>query len=268
MALNDEIVKWGVKKGMSDPAIAAEYAKKVNGAYYTTLINQAIANEDNSTANTLFAASRQFMTPEQAKSIQGQLKVGNDFTEGQVLVSKAQEMLTEGKALTEVETYLRTTAKTPGAYSAAQAMFTNYLQATDKAQKEAVGTVIELYHTTGSDAGAMARMVNSAEFKRLTPTQQNTARDYMDADVYQDVTRYRAGVTFAQSQADRRDAKANKFNSNDATAMFYRYVSDPKLKAMTPQQLYGLAPELGIDKVEKLLSVRKNLEAGAAPIKL
>ena len=281
--LNDEVIKWGVKQGMSDPAIASAYHKKVNGDFYNTLIEQAISNEDTSTANTLFAASSRFLSTDQFKSIQHQLKAGNDFTEGQTLAVEAQKMLGEGKSMADVELYVAGTAKTPGAYNAAQTIFTNFQQANAKAQAEMEGSVYNAYHTLADKVGAnqaKVQVLRSPEYAKLSETQRAKAFDYMDADVSQHKSERRADIQFgwaAENHADaveaRADAKvaktiAKKFNSPEAMAQFSRIITDPNLKNKTRPEIFALLPDLGLASVERLLKEQETLNQQVKPIKL
>ena len=278
--LNDEVVKWGIRQGMSDPAIAAAYHKKVNGAFYNALIEQAIANSDTSSANTLFAASSRFLSPEQSKSIQNQLKAGNDYSEGQSLAIDAQKMLGEGKSMADVEMYVSSNAKTPGAYNAAQTIFTNFQQANTKAQAEKEGSVFEMYHANGSNNKAKQLVLRSPEYAKLDPAQRVKVIDYMEADVAQDKSQARADIQFAWSaeahvdavvarkEAKVAKAEAQKFKTPKVMAKFYTEVTNPVLKDMSRAELYAMAPEIGYDNVTKLLSEQKTLSEQVKPLKL
>lgn len=280
MALNDEVVKWGIKKGMSDPAIASAYTKKVNGAYYSALVEQALSNNDTSTANTLFAAGKALMSPEQATALGNRLKVGNDFSEGQKLAIEAQGMLGAGKSMQDVEMFVASKATTPGAYNAAQTIFGNFQQANAKAQQEAQGSVLEMYHTSGSNLAAKQKVMASQEYAKLTPAQRATAIDYMENDLAQDKSQARADIQFGWSQENQAYARqeraraeelrktTDKFKSPEAMATFFTTISSPQLKDMTRQQIYGMLPAIGMDNVSKILAEQKVVQEGAKPLSI
>lgn len=277
--LNDEIVKWGVKQGMSDPDIAAAYSKKVNGNFYSALIEQALINNDTSTANTLYAASSRFLSEEQNRSISSQLKVGNDYTEGQRIAVEAQAMVVAGKPMAEVELFVAK-ARTPGAYNAAQTIFTNLQQANAKAQAEALGSVTRMYHESGSNTGAKQKVLGSAEFKRLTDEQRTKVYDYIDADLQQDKSQVRADIQFQWSRESHQDAvlarkdaavaraEAKKYKSPEVMAEFAKTITDKNLKNKSRDEIWGMAPTLGISNVEKILSEHETLSKGAKSISL
>lgn len=279
-ALNDEIVKWGVKKGMSDPAVAAAYSKQVNGAYYNALIEQALVNNDVSTANNLYAASKNLLTLPQQQALQNRLKVSNDFTEGQKLAIEAQGMLASGKTMQDVEMYVASSATSPGAYNAAQTIFTNFQQANNKAQLEAKGTVLEMYHSSGSNAAAKQKVLGSQDYAKLTPAQRAEVIDYMENDISQDKSQARADIQFAwatenqlYARGQRRIAEQNaaidrKFKSPEVMAKFYQTLVSPQLATMTRQEVYGMLPQLGYDNVNKILAEQKVQQDGAKPLVL
>lgn len=279
LQLESEIVKWGVRQGMSDPTIAAAYAKQVKGDFYSALIDKALVDNDTTTANSLYAATKGFLSTDQSRAISNQLKVGNDFNEGQTLAVKAQAMLAEGKTQAEVELFVAT-ASTPGAYNAAQTIFTNLQQANQKAQAEAFGGVLEMYHQSGSNGQAKAKVLGSSEYRKLSPEQRVKVIDYLEADVQQDKQQARADIQFgwsaenqAEARANRREAnnekaKAKKFNSPEAMATFYKNIVDPNLKDKSRSEIYALLPDIGISNVEKILTEQKYLSTEAKPLKL
>jgi hypothetical protein len=277
MQLEDEIVKWGKRQGMSDPNIAQAFAKETKGNFYAALIDKALTDNDTSTANSLYAASKGLLSAEQSRSFSNQLKVGNDFKEGQTLAVKAQQMVAEGKSLAEVELFVAT-ASTPGAYTAAQTIFGNLQQANTKAQAEAFGSVLEMYHTSGSNSVAKAKVLGSREYAKLDPAQRVKVIDYLEADVQQDKTQARADIQFgwaaenqAETRANRKEANAEKalnrkYKSPEAMAKFNS--SFKNLENVSVQELYALTTDIGITNVNHLIAAKKNIEAGNKPLEL
>lgn len=279
MQLNDEIVKWGIKQGMSDPDIAAAYSKKVNGNFYSALIEQALINNDTSTANTLYAASSRFLSEEQNRSISSKLKVGNDYTEGQRIAVEAQAMLTAGKPREEVALFVAK-ARTPGAYQAAQTILTDLQQEQTKAQMEALGAVTRMYHEGGSNIKGKQKVLGSAEFKRLTDEQRTKVYDYIDADLQQDKSQARADIQFQWSRENHQDAvlarkdaavaraEAKKYKSPEVMAEFARTITDKNLKNKSRDEIWGMAPALGVSNVEKILQEYETLNKGGKAVSL
>jgi hypothetical protein len=277
MQLEDEIVKWGKRRGMSDPAVAQAFARETKGNFYTALIEKALVDNDTTTANSLYAASKGLLSTEQSRAISNQLKVGNDFKEGQTLAIQAQKMVAEGKSAAEVELFVAT-ATTPGAYTAAQTIFGNLQQANDKAQAESFGTVLEMYHASGSNGQAKAKVLGSQEYAKLDPVQRVKVIDYLEADVQQDKQQARADIQFGYTVENQREARANRAEANAEKALNKKYKSPEamakfnsqfsSLENTSVQQLYALSPEIGITNVNHLIAAKKNIEAGDKPLAL
>jgi hypothetical protein len=277
MQLEDEIVKWGKRQGMTDPNMAQAFAKETKGNFYAALIDKALTDNDTSTANSLYAASKGLLSAEQSRSFSNQLKVGNDFKEGQTLAVQAQQMVAEGKSLAEVELFVAT-ASTPGAYTAAQTIFGNLQQASKKEQDVAFGTVTRMFHDGGSDLAAKIKVLDSPEFRKLTDAQRTAFYDYTDTDLRQDITQRRADIQFgwaaeanAEARVSRAEAKTEralnkKYKSPEAMAKFNRSFSN--LKNTSVEELYALSPDIGITNVNHLVSAKKNIEAGNKPLEL
>lgn len=264
LSLNEEVVKWGIKQGMNDPAIASAFHKKVNGDYYSALIEKAITSNDTSTANTLYAASSQFLSEAQNKSIANQLKVGNDYTAGQALAVEAQAMVTAGKPMAEVEAYVVNNAKTPGAYNAAQTIFGNFQQANEKAQKESLGTVYMLYEENGSNGRAKQAVLSSPLYAKLTDLQRADVIKYMELDVRQDAAEGRAQRSEGRAIEAYNEAKADRkklFKSQETMAGVYRVMSNPEiLKATSVEEIMSNTDKIGPENVKLLIAAKKSLE--------
>lgn len=268
--LDNEIVKWGISRGMTDPAVAQAYAREVKGNFYSALIEKALVDNDTTTANSLYAASKGLLSTEQSKSISNQLKVGNDFKEGQTLAIAAQKMVQEGASAAEVELFVAN-ASSPGAYSAAQTIYGNLQQANKQAQDEAFGGVLEMYHQSGSNGKAKAKVLGSREYAKLSPDQRVKVIDYLEADVQQDKTQARADIQFGWASEDRKEAKVTKarekkYNSDAAMATFAQAIMDPNLKDKTRAEIWSLAPEIGVANVGKILTEHKSVNEDAKPL--
>ena len=279
MQLNEEVVKWGIKKGLNDPEIAAAFHKKVNGNFYSALIEQAITNNDTSTANTLYAASSRFLSEEQNRSISNQLKVGNAYDEGQKLAIKAQTMAVAGAQPAEIELMMMG-ATNQEAYRVAQTSFTNLQQANTKAQNEALGAMYMLYEEGGSNGIAHQKVLQSGGYKKLTDLQRSELNKYIETDLRQDKTDYRSDAaerravgaegravrSEARSVSDfneRRSERAAAFKTQETMTGVYRVMSNPNvLKNTTVAEIMSQTAVIGPANVKSLLDAKKLIEAG------
>jgi hypothetical protein len=262
LQLESEIVKWGVRRGMgAEEAIA--YTKEVKGNFYASVINKALIDNDMSTANSMFATAGGMLSLEQRRSISNQLTAGNAFVEGQTLAVAAQAMAVEGVAPAEIELFLAN-ATTKEAYAAAQTIFGNMKQAADKEEKEAVGSVFNLYHETkGNNGIKRAAVLGSAEFRKLTPTQRDEVYRYLEADDKSDRATQRAETQFswaAENQARTREERrmTDKFKTPEITGQFYKTIMDPTLKDRSRNEINALLPVIGPEKVKMLLAEKEN----------
>lgn len=281
--LNEEIVKWGVKQGMSDPAIAAAYHKKVNGDFYSAIIEKALADEDISTANTVYAASSRLLSQEQNNRISARLKTGNAFMRGEELAAEASAALAAGVPLTTVELEMAKKAKTHGAeaYQAAQVIFGNVLQAKVKEDRENIGRVMLLYRDLGDNRQAIPKVMKSAEYAKLSPDAQAAVMKDFDMDVRQDLAdarsaaaEYRSRVSFARSEEEYRlntpeREERRKYSSPGAKAIFNAIIQDTKgLRNRSKEELMGMIPDLGRTHVDYLLKAQEELSKGIPPLVL
>lgn len=262
-----------VRKGITDPDVLAVELKKVRGNLYANLIDHALTENDTAAANSFYAASKGLLSDEQRHQLESRMKPANDFAEGQSLAVEAQGMLSAGKTPAEVEMYVAKKATSPGAYSAAQVIFTNIQQANDKVQKEGLGAAYMLYENAGSNAKARATVLGSQEFQRLAPTQQAQVIQYMETDHRQDLSEYRSGQQFAWSQeahADAKKAKAQevKYSTPEVMAKFSNIIQDPNLKNKSRQELWALAPEIGPTLVNKVLAEHELLGKSEKPLSI
>jgi hypothetical protein len=129
---------------------------------------------------------------------------------------------------------------------------------------------------TVAGLGAFAskqKVLGSPEYAKLSSAQQVKVIDYIEADVQQDKTQARADITFNQSQADRREAKAaqaieKKYATKESMAAFYTAITDPQLKDKSRSEIYALAPTIGIKNVDKVLQEQEFLTKTGKPLAL
>ena len=285
LELENTFAKEMIRKGVSDPAILSTELKALRGNFYSRLIDRALVDNDTVAANATFAAARGLLSDEQKKTFEARLRPANDFAEGKKLAAEAQTMLMSGKSMQEVELYVSEKSTSPGAYNAAQTIFTNLQQANAKAQAESKGSVLMLYHSTGNPVQGKIKVMQSQEYQRLSPTQQVEALDYMDADIQQQKQQQRADIQFgwsaqshrwaAESHADaavaRREAKverakAAKYNTPEVMAEFSKMVTDPRLKDKSRQEIWAASEKIGPTLTAKLLSEQEELNKQAKPL--
>lgn len=285
LELENTFAKEMIRKGVSDPAILSTELKALRGNFYSRLIDRALVDNDTVAANATFAAARGLLSDEQKKTFEARLRPANDFAEGQKLAAEAQSMLAAGKNMQEVEMFVAKNSTTPGAYNAAQTIFTNLQQANAKAQAESKGTVLMMFHSTGNPVQGKVKVLQSQEYQRLSPTQQVEALDYMDADIQQQKQQQRADIQFgwsaqshrwaAESHADavtaRREAKIEKakvakYNTPEVMAEFSRMVTDPRLKDKSRQEIWAASEKIGPTLTAKLLAEQELLTKQAKPL--
>ena len=271
--LESAFSKEMIRKGMTDPAILTTGLKTLRGNFYSGLIDRALTDNDIASANATYAASRSLLSDEQKRSFESRMKPAYDFAEGQKLATEAQGMLMSGKTLQDVEMYVTKNSSSPGAYNAAQTIFTNLQQANAKATAEAEGSVLMMYHTSGSPVQAKTKVLQSQEYARLTPSQQAKAIDYMDTDIQQKKAQTRADVQFGWSQEEHTDAKArkkeeNKYKTPEAMAAFSKAITDPNLKEKSRNEIWAMSSTIGPTLVEKVLSEQTTLINQEKPISI
>lgn len=285
--------QYADRRGVSFDASRISYAMGEADKYETqvftsrleAVIDRALADNDTVAANAAFAAARGLLSDEQKKTFEARLRPANDFAEGKKLAAEAQTMLMSGKSMQEVELYVSEKSTSPGAYHAAQTIFTNLQQANAKAQAESKGSVLMLFHSTGDPVQGKIKVMQSQEYQRLSPTQQVEALDYMDADIQQQKQQQRADIQFgwsaqshrwaAESHADaavaRREAKAErakaaKYNTPEVMAEFNKMVTDPRLKDKSRQEIWAASEKIGPTLTAKLLSEQEELNKQVKPL--
>jgi len=287
LSLEDTYAKEMVRLGVSDPDMLSQGLAALRSDFYSKILTHELANNDTASANATFAAAGNLLTDQQKQAFADRLKPANDFAEGQKLAVQAQSMIASGKPLTEVELTLTKSATTPGAYNAAKTIFNNLEQANDKAQAQAEGSVLMLYHQSGNPVAAKAAVLGSQQFQSLTPMQQSKVYDYMGTDERQDIMQNRQDVQFGQSQKqfawsqtshahemqnwkdeDANRAEAAKYKTPQAMASFYGAITDPTLATKSHAEIWGkYGPTIGpaltakvIDEFDTVVKQQKPLE--------
>lgn len=264
-------------KGLSgDKAVVDAEMKKALAGVYGQALDQALINLDTVGANALYARVAPLLTTDQQQSFQSRLKPANDFAEGQKLAVEAHDMLTAGKGMDEIELMLTKKATSPGAYNAAQTIFTNFQQASAKQDAEKRGTVLENFSRLGADGNAMAAVLASPEYGKLTEAQQGEIANYMRENAEQAAQRVKQEQRQAlqdqrTAKAERRedirwaDYQSSKQKEAKAFDQFGKMVAvmeQPGFASMSTAELWAKAPEVGKENVVRLLTERDNLKNG------
>lgn len=260
------------RRGYTDPAdpVVKDELGKARANFWGSVLDRAITDGDTQSANSIYASAKGMLNNEQRKAFESRMKPANDFAEGQKLAVEAHDMLAKGKSMDEIELTLTQKATTPGAYNAAQTIFTNFQQAAAKQQAENVGTVNEMFLSTGGNTAAMQHVLASPEYGKLPADQRGHVLNFMQDEVYQQSQRARAAVidkrqdiSWQQSQADRAESKRKEAQGFKGMETFLTTLENPNFATMSRAQIYNLAPQVGKDGVMKLLGEQANLVNGA-----
>ena len=265
-AVESQLVKANVliadrldRLGMKDPTIRAVQAKEVEGGVHSAVIIAALNADNAGYAKSYFDTNKEFMTPQQQKAVEGQIKPATDFARGRDLGTEAFKMLQSGKSAVDVEAYLVGKAETPGIHQQAQAIYGQLTQAVKVQDDNAKGGIIEKFALGGANTAAMNSILNSPEYRGLTPEQRGPVADYMRKSAL-------ATSEFYRVQNDR--AQAKKADDPAVYAKFLDTLESPEFTSMSRQQIYAKAPELGAPLVTKLLAEQKSQQAGIRSAKI
>ena len=247
------------KIGMTDKTTREVHLKETEGGVHSAVIMAAVTADNAGYAKSYFDANKEYMTPQQQKAVESQIKPATDFARGRDLGTEAFKMLQSGKNAVEVEQYLVAKAETPGIHQQAQAILGQFQQAVIKQDANAKGSIIEQFSLAGANVGAMNKILNSPEYRALTPEQRGTTAEYMRGQSRQTTDYYR-------TQSDRNDAK--KANDPKVFAAFMDTMDNPGFSEMSRQEIYALSPTLGTPLVKQLLAEQKNVQAGIKSAKI
>lgn len=260
-----------------DKDVVESETKAATAGVYGQAIEQALVYQDTVGANALYARVAPLLTTDQQQAFQSRLKPANDFAEGQKLAVEAHDMLASGKSMVEIELSLTKKATTPGAYNAAQTIFTNMQQAAVKQDAEKRGTVLEAFSRLGADGMAMAAVLASPEYGKLTEAQQGEISNFMRENAEQADQRIkteqrqviqdqRSAISFSHEQqrwADYESDKQKEAKSFEQLGKMLAVMESPDFAKMSRNELWAKAPEVGKENVVRLLSEQANLLNGA-----
>lgn len=245
--------------GLRDKTTREVHLKETEGSVHSSVILAALNADNAGYAKSYFEENKGNMTPQQVKAIEGQIKPATDFARGRDLGTEAFKMLQSGKSGTEVEAYIAKNAETPGIYQQSQSILGQFQQAAKADDANAKGNIIEKFSLAGANNAAMNKILNSPEYRALTPEQRGPLAEYMRGQA-------RSTSEFFRVQNDR--AQAKKADDPKVFAAFMDTMDSPDFTSMTRQQLYALSPTIGAPLVKQLLTEQKSRIAGITSAKI
>jgi hypothetical protein len=247
------------KLGMKDPTIRAVQQKEVEGGVHSAVVLAAINNDNAGYAKSYYDANKEFMTPQQRKAVEGQIKPATDFARGRDLGTEAFKMLQSGKSAVDVEAYLVSKSDTPGIHQQAQSIYGQLTQAVKVQDENAKGPIIEKFSTGGANTAAMNSIMNSPEYRALTPEQRGPVAEYMRKSA-------QATSEFNRVASDR--AAAKRAEDPKVYAAFLDTLESPEFTSMSRAQIYAMSPQVGPQLVKQLLAEQKNQQSGVAKFQI
>jgi hypothetical protein len=232
------------RAGLRDPVTREAHLKETEGSVHSAVILAALNADNVGYAKSYYDANKEQMTPQQAKAVEGQIKPAADFARGRDIGLEAYKMQQSGKSGVDIEAFIASKADTPGVYSQAQSVLGQFQQAAKVDDENSRGTIIEKFAMGGASVATMNKLVNSAEYRALTPVQRAATIEYM--------------------------RKASKEGESDGAsdpkvyAKFLDLVGSPDLATMSRQQIFAMQPQLGKQLTRQLLVEQKSQQSGAA----
>lgn len=267
LELEDFYSRAMVEEGITDVVVLETGLKDLRQKFWGRAIEQAINNNDVSTATTLFAGARGMLTQEQQRAYGNTLDSANATQLGTTIAREAYDMLQAGANPAKVELYVMERAgSSKEAYSAAQAGLTNIREAETRARAEQKGTLLEQFSKQGANARARASIMASPEFHRLSPIVRGELSEYMREQAEQATDR--AYTLQQRARAAEEDRIKAKYRSPEVLAAFYREITNPALKDKSRQEIWSMTPDIGPDLVSKLLTEHDKQLSGQKPITL
>jgi hypothetical protein len=245
--------------GITDPTSRAVQQKEIEGGVHSAVVIAALNADNAGYAKSYFDANKEFMTPQQQKAIEGQIKPATDFARGRDLGTEAFKMLQSGKSAVDVEAYLVSKADTPGIHQQAQSIYGQLTQAVKVQDANAKGSIIEKFSLAGANTSAMNKILNSPEYRALTPEQRGPVAEYLRGQA-------RSTSEFNRVASDR--AAAKKADDPAVYAKFLDTLESPEFSSMSRAELYAMSPQIGAPLVKQLLAEQKNQQAGVAKFQI
>lgn len=247
------------RMGITDKTAREVHQKDMEGSVHGAVVLAALNADNAGYAKSYYDANKQFMTPQQQKAVEGQIKPATDFARGRDLGTEAFKMLQSGENPVDVEAYLISKADTPGIHQQAQAILGQLTKAVKVQDDNAKGSIIEKFSLAGANTAAMNSILNSAEYRALTPEQRGDTAEYMRGHARQTSEFYRV-------QGDR--AAAKKAEDPQVYATFLDAMESPDFASMSRAQIYAMSPQIGPQLVRQLLAEQKNQQSGVAKFQI
>ncbi len=259
-------------QGVNDPALRGEFVKAARGGLHATVIDKAITSGDTEFANEYFKANKVDMTGDQINMTERQLKPATDFALGKAIASDAFRKEVEDPQFNAATWMAEKAGSNPQAMAAAHSMYTQFVHEKKTAETEQLGTIFKQFYANPNsppNRATMNAIVNTPAFRNMNDTQQasalhtmasavQSAEDRTDSKAYQAEAR----IYQAENRQYQREAHADALerrteqklaDSLPAVTKTNQVVRDPGFSKMKPEELYGMAPEIGIDNVKYLL---------------
>lgn len=256
-------------QGINDPALRGEFVKAARGGLHATVIDKAITAGDTEFANEYFhgnkekkiPAAKDDMTGDQRNTVERQLKPATDFALGKTIASDAFQKKVQNPEFNAAQYIADKAGSNPQAAAAAHSLYVQFVHEKKTAETEQLGSVFKQFYTTPTRA-TMNALVNTAEFRKMSDTQQATAlhtmnsavqsaEDRAENKIYRDENREYTRQMHDEAAARRAEQKLA--DSLPAVTKTNEIARSPNLVKMKPEEIYGLAPEIGIDNVKYLL---------------
>ena len=255
-------------QGVNDPALRDEFVKSARGGLHATVIDKAITAGDTEFANTYFVENKKDMTGDQRNAVERQLKPATDFAAGKAIASDAFREETRDPQFNAAQFIAEKAGSNPQIAAAAHSLYVQFVQEKKTAELEQVGTIYKQFYSAPTRA-TMNALVNSPEFRNLNDVQQANAlhtmssqvqsaedrvvslQDRAENKIYRDENREYTRQMHDEAAARRAEQKLA--DSLPAVTKTNEIARSPNLIKMKPEEIYGLAPEIGIDNVKYLL---------------
>ncbi|MCX7168623.1 MAG: hypothetical protein NTV11_20445 [Rhodocyclales bacterium] len=222
----------------------------LEGSFHARVVTAALDAGNTGYAKEWFDANRDRIPLDMRGKVEKQLKPATDFAEGKALALEAQQKITAGSSLVEVESWMGEKAKSKEAHNVAQSMMAQHQDAQRRQDAKVQGGYLERFELAPSHKTFTAIMGDRG-FQSMEPEARGKLVKYMRSELEQ------AGDKARARQND-------KFRSPEAFDKFITTLESPTFGGMSRQEVYNLRPEIGPELTQKLLTEHKSAQGGAA----
>lgn len=250
--------------GVNDPALRGEFVKAARGGLHATVIDKAITAGDTEFANEYFKANKADMTGKQIDATERQLKPATDFALGKGIAGDAFQKEIDNPQFNAAQYIADKAGNNPQVADVAHSLYVQFVHEKDTAQLAQRGAFFKTFYENPNRA-TMNAIVNTKEFRSMDDTAQGavlhtmsqavqSAEDRVESKTYQAETREYQRE--ARADAAARRAEQALSDSLPAVTKTNETIRSPNLTKMKPEEIYGLAPEIGIDNVKIILKAQ------------